>query len=514
MIYILTIISFLVFERRNLFDSIYFVVVTTTTVGYGDIIPTHYITKTMVILLIVMSILTVAITYESIVETIVKRNELKYGLPKQALDYKGHCIIAGITPISRILAHFLSDRGLIVVMVDPDLEDIKLARTHGHEAYHSEMDKPEYFESLGIKEADVCYTFFEEDNYTINLAVFLRDITSDLKLFSSTSKQLNIKFGNFIGIKRTYHEERVISSFIKQILILQDFYIPPNQNSAKGRFTFFIDFSNKLQERYPTAILIGKINPHINQIRLNGFVSQAEFEKFEDKKLLAIPKSALNEKKLPELNKTGRNFRNIYIGGFSDRVADILEHLDNSMKIKRVLVFQYEELELAKLLEVDVTFIKKKNFETEILPEISNDDLIINLFTQITDSLFITFLLRKNCLKTTIFQLADGTKETEVYRKAGVDWICDPHAKMSEAMFLIYMSDPKFTTSIVFQKQHIFEHYVEAGDKFIGVDFRKLRKNSYNILVYYDKNSQRIIQNPKTGKASHGDTVIVTRNEV
>ncbi|MHA2033032.1 MAG: ion channel, partial [Candidatus Kariarchaeaceae archaeon] len=215
LVFSMSIYAFMVFEKLSFLDSLYFLIVTVSTVGFGDIEPTHSFTKIILMLLIVTGISTIAILSETAIDKIVTmRSAGNYDIPENSLDLKNHIVFSQFNHIVERMALFAQDRFFDVVILDRDEDAVKHARRKGFVAYLGEAENPQTLELLSLENACALYLFLDDDNLIIQSAILAENLAPNLLIYASTNEHLSIDYGKIVGITRTYHNERLLGSFI------------------------------------------------------------------------------------------------------------------------------------------------------------------------------------------------------------------------------------------------------------------------------------------------------------
>ena len=119
-VFIISIITFRFVENYSWLDSFYFLVVTISTVGFGDIKPENEITKIVLIFLIITGISTIALSSEAIINGIVSRSKINLHL-NYDLELDNHIIIIGDNRVSEKIALLSRERGFEVIIISNDI---------------------------------------------------------------------------------------------------------------------------------------------------------------------------------------------------------------------------------------------------------------------------------------------------------------------------------------------------------------------------------------------------------
>jgi Trk K+ transport system NAD-binding subunit len=168
--------------RSDIYTALYWVVITMTTTGYGDIYPTTVLGK-MFSLVVVLTGLTIlfAIVLPLMVTPIMDRlmHRPRSRVPDWVCD---HVIIAGYNAIVETLILELAERGIPFVVIDRSSEDVKKLQRHGHDAIHGDATDEDVLANAGIGRAS--YLIANEDDDQNAATVLTASQVSDCKIIA------------------------------------------------------------------------------------------------------------------------------------------------------------------------------------------------------------------------------------------------------------------------------------------------------------------------------------------
>lgn len=104
-------------EGWNLIDTAWFLIVTISTVGYGDVTPEHEISRFLTILLIIVSIGSIAILSTLLFETVSMVSKPKFWNDHQIEEVKYHVIIVGDNALTPIICDIFLEIGIQPIIV-------------------------------------------------------------------------------------------------------------------------------------------------------------------------------------------------------------------------------------------------------------------------------------------------------------------------------------------------------------------------------------------------------------
>ena len=283
-VFLISMLTFMFLEEKNFLDALYFLVITVTTVGYGDSIITHPFSKFIVIILILTGISSIAIFSEIILTRMIKVNMAEYlAVPENGIDVEDHVIIGGFSPVAEIVALIFQSRFVNTIFIDTDEELVRSAIHHGFTSYLAEIENSNVLERLNLDKARGLFLFLNDENKTVQASIVARSIVEDLPIFAETDHKLSIEVGNLVGINRTYHSERLLANQLRTAFTrITALYYPNQDLSDKSQFRVMLvtrdyDFKSK----YPRYFPIGVIAENFTEFSRIGRVDiERELEKF------------------------------------------------------------------------------------------------------------------------------------------------------------------------------------------------------------------------------------------
>ncbi|MFC1601937.1 NAD-binding protein [Pseudomonadota bacterium] len=176
----------------SFFDGIYWAVVTVSTVGYGDITPQTAEGRFVTLMLIMCGFGVIAFTTSIIVSAFsekmpeIRRNRAFSEIEKR----NNHTVLCGFGRIGQVVAERLyADREHFVV-VDPDRENINLARQHGYLAIEGNAESVELLQNIGVAERAqriLCLT--DDDVINVYITLTARHMNPDIEIISRANKE-------------------------------------------------------------------------------------------------------------------------------------------------------------------------------------------------------------------------------------------------------------------------------------------------------------------------------------
>ncbi len=196
-------IAFYYFERGsieelNLGDALYWVLVTITTVGYGDIRPTTLGGRIIFVLVALGGIGTIAYVLEQLVSFSTK-NQIKVLFGSGAVKMKRHTIIVGWNAKAEEAIKELRHADEEFLVVGSELDHAAL---NAEEIHHISGDptKSETLNRCNIKEAKTLMLSLDDDSETIMVALASRKQNPTINIIATCEAQEHVDMMRGAGI--------------------------------------------------------------------------------------------------------------------------------------------------------------------------------------------------------------------------------------------------------------------------------------------------------------------------
>jgi voltage-gated potassium channel len=215
-------------ESLSLIESVYFVICTMTTVGYGDVVMTSPVGMVFSMVMALSGVIMLfALLFPFVVMPLVEkqiRGELPTLAPKKL---ENHIIICGYNTMVESLVNELEDHNKSFIVVDDDEGQIRSLLNDGIECIFGDPGKEDVLEAAGIcrarllianqndeKNASIILTAKESCNIEI-LAIVDDKSNSDYLKYAGANRVISPKslLGSFIGRKAVAPlSDRIINS--------------------------------------------------------------------------------------------------------------------------------------------------------------------------------------------------------------------------------------------------------------------------------------------------------------
>lgn len=184
-------IIFYLSESRPFFDSLYWSLVTMTTVGYGDIHPTTNVGKAISVILASSGVIIYAYLGSVIISLVVESNLAGvFGLDK--CKYEDHFVICGWTKISEIALDELLLEDNQVAVITEEKDEIPDIKRKGSKKkifpIYGDPSKMEILNQAGVDRANVVILCMDDDSKNLITALHIKDINTDARIIVKTDR--------------------------------------------------------------------------------------------------------------------------------------------------------------------------------------------------------------------------------------------------------------------------------------------------------------------------------------
>jgi voltage-gated potassium channel len=183
--------GFVVLEDMDIWDGIYLTALTITTVGYGDIVPTHIPGKIFTIVLVFSGVGLVLYSFTKFAETMVEgglQNILeKRKMKRKVGELQNHYIVCGYGRIGKVICHILQENNRPFVVIENHEEVIRNIEAEGLCALAGEAADDEVLLAAGIKKARGLIAVVSSDADNVFITLTARGLNPGLFILARSS---------------------------------------------------------------------------------------------------------------------------------------------------------------------------------------------------------------------------------------------------------------------------------------------------------------------------------------
>jgi TrkA-N domain/Ion channel len=172
-------------EKLSWLDSVYFVVVTISTVGYGDINLQHSsaASKIIGIMLILCSSIFMWLIFSLLIDGILKRRAQR-SLGRKRYKYRNHVILCGLGRLGFFIADELHKKGekIVIIESNQDSESIEYFRNRRIDVYIGNARQPHVLQNVGAEHCRALISVANDDYTNLEIGLNARYFQPDLRL--------------------------------------------------------------------------------------------------------------------------------------------------------------------------------------------------------------------------------------------------------------------------------------------------------------------------------------------
>ena len=173
------------FEKLSWLDSLYFVVVTVATVGYGDINlqNSSAISKIVGIIVILSATIFIWMIFSLTIDRIIKKR-VQLALGRRKYSYKNHIVVCGLGRLGYFIAEELIKRGekIIIVESNEDSANIDYFRKHEADVYIGNARLTHVLQDVGAAHAKALISVINDDYTNLEIGLNARSFQPKLRL--------------------------------------------------------------------------------------------------------------------------------------------------------------------------------------------------------------------------------------------------------------------------------------------------------------------------------------------
>jgi voltage-gated potassium channel len=181
-------VGYMVIEKQNFLDALYMVVITITTIGYGETFKLGTGGEVFTLFLIIAGVGTVGYTLVSAVEFMIE-NSLTgmMGRRKMRKDIEtmvGHYILCGYGRVGQHIADDLEDAGTNFVVIEKDPTSADKAEAAGFAVIKADATSDETLKAAGIEKARGLVSALSSDAENLYITLTARELCPHLFIVS------------------------------------------------------------------------------------------------------------------------------------------------------------------------------------------------------------------------------------------------------------------------------------------------------------------------------------------
>ncbi len=172
-------------ESLTYIDSLYFVIVTVATVGYGDISLLHStdISKLVDVGLILGSTLFIWLIFSLTVDSLIKKRE-QLAMGRKHYSYKDHVIICGLGRLGFFIAECLIAKGEKIVIIEKNIDSphIDYFKKQNIDVYIGDARLPQVLQDVNVVNSKAVMSVINNDYSNLEIGLNARSFDPKIRL--------------------------------------------------------------------------------------------------------------------------------------------------------------------------------------------------------------------------------------------------------------------------------------------------------------------------------------------
>lgn len=209
-------------ENLSWVNSLYFVIVTIATVGYGDIslLNSSSLSKMVAVGLILGSTFFIWMIFSLTVDRLIKKR-VQLSLGRKKYLYTNHVIICGLGKLGYFIAEGLIERGekVLIIEIDENSPNIEHLRNLGADVYIGNARLQRTLEDVGVNKAKALFSVINNDFANLEIGLNARSFIPNLRLILRIfDESMSQKIKENLDIHLTYSMTAIADEKFTNIL--------------------------------------------------------------------------------------------------------------------------------------------------------------------------------------------------------------------------------------------------------------------------------------------------------
>jgi voltage-gated potassium channel Kch len=210
------------YEKLSWVDSLYFVVVTVATVGYGDInlVNSDAFSKVFVVLLILASTFFIWMIFSLTIDRVLKKR-IMLALGRKKYHYKDHIVLCGLGRLGYFIAEELLLKGerLIIIEQNEDGRYLDYFRQLGADVYIGDGRLSKVLDDTNVAEARALMSVISNDAVNLEIGLNSRSFQPNIRLILRIfDEQMAKKIKEYLNIHLTLSASDIADEKFYEIL--------------------------------------------------------------------------------------------------------------------------------------------------------------------------------------------------------------------------------------------------------------------------------------------------------
>ena len=218
------VIFFHFYENLSWVDSLYFVVVTAATVGYGDInlLNSSPLSKIIAVLLILTSTVFIWLIFSLTIDVLLKKR-MQLSLGRRKYNFSNHIIVCGLGRLGYFIVEELLQKNekVIIIEQNENSRHIDYFKNLGAEVYIGDGRLPKVLADVNASQARALVSVINSDSINLEIGLNARSYQWDIKLILRIfDEQMAEKIKEHLSIHHTLSASNICDEKFYEVLQL------------------------------------------------------------------------------------------------------------------------------------------------------------------------------------------------------------------------------------------------------------------------------------------------------
>lgn len=190
------VLGYMELEGWNFVDSLYMVVITLSTVGFGEVHPLTEAGRTMTTILILTGVGNFAFILGAFSQILVEGKLYKFLGRRRVLKsidrLRDHCIICGYGRIGSVVAKEILDEGVDVVVIENDEKAVEMLEEEGILHIADDATSDDTLRQAGIAHAQSLIAALSLDSANVYVVLSARQLNDELNIVARAGAQEHV----------------------------------------------------------------------------------------------------------------------------------------------------------------------------------------------------------------------------------------------------------------------------------------------------------------------------------
>ena len=222
MVLLCSILAFHFIAGYDWIDAVWMVVITISTVGYGESSEAELTTKLVAIFVIVLGVSATAYTFSGVIQLILQ-GELdgivgRRRMERELSRLKNHTIVCGFGRIGRVLTEQLNSLDLAFVILENDPQKAEAAQEMGYLVIEADSTEEECLRRAKINDASQIVVSLSSDVDNVFVTLTARNMCPSIKIIAQAARESSFKKLSQAGANEVVRGHQMVAQHMARLI--------------------------------------------------------------------------------------------------------------------------------------------------------------------------------------------------------------------------------------------------------------------------------------------------------